>query len=67
MLPGWTMKLTELTNISYISDRVACIIKVNIKKNSRETMKNLVFSEGRMDSCYFVTTLGNFCTYVKQQ
>ena len=32
MLPGWTMKLTELTNISYISDRVACIIKVNIKK-----------------------------------
>ena len=32
MLQGWIMKLTELTNICYISDMVAIIIKVNIKK-----------------------------------
>ena len=25
------MKLTESTNICYVGDRVACIIKVNIK------------------------------------
>ena len=26
------MKLTESTNICYVSDRVACITKVNIKE-----------------------------------
>ena len=26
------MKLTESTNISYIIDRITCIIKVNIKE-----------------------------------
>ena len=31
MLQVWTIKSTESTNI-YISDRVACTIKVNIKK-----------------------------------
>ena len=32
----WTMKSTELINICYISDRVACAIKENINKNFRE-------------------------------
>ena len=32
MLQVWTMKLTESTNIFYIRDSVACIIKVNIKE-----------------------------------
>ena len=31
MLQLWTMKLTELTNICYISDSVVSTIKVNIK------------------------------------
>ena len=26
----WTMKLTESTNICYVSDRVACTIKMNV-------------------------------------
>ena len=28
----WTMKLTHSTNIFYISDRVACTIKVKTKE-----------------------------------
>ena len=32
MLQGWNMKLTESTNICCTSDRVACIIKMNIKE-----------------------------------
>ena len=32
MLRGWNMKLTESTNICCTSDRVACIIKMNIKE-----------------------------------
>ena len=32
MLQVWTMKLTESTNICYISDRGASTIKVNIKE-----------------------------------
>ena len=32
----WTMKLTESANICCISDRVACTIKVNIKKTFME-------------------------------
>ena len=28
----WTMKLTESMNICYISDKVACTIKMNIKE-----------------------------------
>ena len=32
MLQVWTMKLTESINICYISDRVACTIKMNIKE-----------------------------------
>ena len=28
----WTMKLTELMNICYVSVRVSCTIKVNIKE-----------------------------------
>ena len=32
LLQVWTMKLTESTNNCYISDRVACTIKVNIKE-----------------------------------
>ena len=32
MLQVWTMKLTVSTNICYISDRVPCTMKVNIKQ-----------------------------------
>ena len=32
LLHVWTIKLTESRNICYISDRVACTIKVNIKE-----------------------------------
>ena len=32
MLRVWTMKLTESTNICYISDRVPSTMKVNIKQ-----------------------------------
>ena len=32
MLQVWTMKLTESTNICYISDRGPCTMKVNIKQ-----------------------------------
>ena len=39
-LQMWTMKLTESMNICYISDRVACTIKVNIKESF---MKNSGF------------------------
>ena len=28
----WTMKLTESTNICYVSDTVACIIRMNVKE-----------------------------------
>ena len=28
----WTMKLTESTNICYVSDTVACTIKMNVKE-----------------------------------
>ena len=28
----WTRKLTETTSICYASDRVACTIKMNVKK-----------------------------------
>ena len=52
-----TMKLTELTNICYISDRVACTIKQNIKETFRKTMVLLEFSEKRTDSCYSINTL----------
>ena len=38
MLQVWTMKSTESMNICYISDRVVCTIKVNIKKTSWKTM-----------------------------
>ena len=33
MLQMWTMKLTEATNVCYISDMVSCAIKLNIKQN----------------------------------
>ena len=32
MLPVWTIKLTESTNICCTSDRVICTVKVNIKE-----------------------------------
>ena len=32
MSHGWTMKLNESMNICYISDTVACTIKVNVKE-----------------------------------
>ena len=32
MLQVWTMKLTESTNICYISDSCPCTMKVNIKQ-----------------------------------
>ena len=32
----WNMKLTELTNICYVSDRVACTIKINVKETFME-------------------------------
>ena len=32
MLQMWNMKLTESTNICYISDRVPCAMKGNIKQ-----------------------------------
>ena len=32
MLPMWTMKLTESTNISCTIARLVCTIKVNIKE-----------------------------------
>ena len=32
MLQMWTLKFPESTNICYISDRVACTIKVNIRE-----------------------------------
>ena len=32
MLQGWSMKLTESTNICCTNDRVTCTIKVNIKE-----------------------------------
>ena len=53
-LQMWTMKLTESMNICYISDRVACTIKVNIKESFMENCgflqmdlysTNLVFGE----------------------
>ena len=28
----WTMKLTESTNICYVSDMVTCTIKMNVKQ-----------------------------------
>ena len=28
----WTMKLTKSTNICYVSDTVACTIKMNVKE-----------------------------------
>ena len=28
----WTMKLTESTNICYVSDMVPCTIKINLKE-----------------------------------
>ena len=28
----WTMKVTESTNICYVSDTVACTIKMNVKE-----------------------------------
>ena len=28
----WTMKLTESANICYLSDRVACTMKINVKE-----------------------------------
>ena len=53
-LQMWTMKLTESMNICYISDRVACTVKVNIKESFMENCgflqmdlysTNLVFGE----------------------
>ena len=38
MLQVWTMKLTETTNICYISERISCKIKVNIKETFMEMM-----------------------------
>ena len=35
MLQGWSMKLTESTNICCTSDRITCTIKVDIKETSR--------------------------------
>ena len=82
-----TMTLTESTNICFVSDRVACTVKLNIKENflgnnvfpanvyivnglqseiKRTITWRFFFSEGRMDSCYSVLTLGNPWTYVKQ-
>ena len=82
----WAMKLAESKNLCYISDGVACTIKMNIKKylhgkrwfpaNAyllkrlenllKNLLANFVFSEGKIDSCYSVPTLGNPWTYVKQ-
>ena len=82
-----TMTLTESTNICFVSIRVACTVKLNIKENflgnnvfpanvyivnglqseiKRPITWRFFFSEGRMDSCYSVLTLGNPWTYVKQ-
>ena len=32
MLQVWTIKSTKSTNICYLSDKIACTIKMNIKK-----------------------------------
>ena len=54
-LQMWTMKLTESMNICYISDRVACTIKVNIKESFMKNCGFLqmdLYSTNLMDSCY---------------
>ena len=61
-----TMKLTESMNICYISDRVACTIKRNIKEISWKTIVLLELSEWRTNSCCSITTLGNPWAHVKQ-
>ena len=67
------MKLTESINICYISVRNTCTTKANMKEtfmgndgsanvyvvNGLQSVTNLVFGEGGMDSCYSVLTLGN--------
>ena len=83
----WAMKLTESTNICYVSDRVPFAIKMNVKETFMENdsfyiclcgewtavrvkntyyLTNLVFREGRTDSCCSLPTLGNPWTHVKQ-
>ena len=45
MLQMQTIKSTESTNICYISDRVACTIKVNIKNNGKQWFLANVYVE----------------------
>ena len=58
------MKLTESANICYISDRVSCTIKQNIKENFLENNGLARICEGR----FIPATLGLFHprTHVKQ-
>ena len=60
-LTGFDYELTESTIISHISDIVASTVKLNIKEslqgnNGFYHLINLLFSEGRLDSCYSVLT-----------
>ena len=67
----WTMKLTESTNICYVSDTVPCTIKMHAKETFMGNdsfrkcfcgewtcLTNLVFSEGSVNCSYSVPTLG---------
>ena len=60
------MKLTESTNIVILVIWLSVQLKAIAKKLSWKTMVLREFSEGRTDSCYSVTTLGNRWTHVKQ-
>ena len=42
MLQMWTIKSTESTNICYISDRVACTTKLNIKKRNGDLILTIL-------------------------
>ena len=60
------MKLTESGNIVRLVIGLPVQINAIAKKLSWKTMVLLKFSEGRMDSCYSITSLGNPWTHVKQ-
>ena len=60
------MKLSESTNIFILVIRLSLQLKAITKKLSWKTMVLREFSEGRTDSSYSVTALGNRWTYVKQ-
>ena len=57
MLQVWTMKLTESTNICYISDRSPCTMKVNIKQTFMGNDGFLQMFMRRMDHSKRIETL----------